>query len=342
MNQNNKEINISQVWGIYLISNKVDASFYVGSTARSFAKRWSDHRRAFNAGKNSPYLQHAWNKYGEENFEFSVLEVVESKDKLVVLEREQYWIDYLKPEYNINPKAESRLGSKQTPETIAKISGYVPWNKGLKYHKTPEQVEAMKLIRGEQHHCYGGHMSEEAKRKSALSHKKLTTEQEQEAYELYLSGEYSIDELKDKFNCTFDPIRNSILKKLKEKDSTIISLREAQKVGLIRRTKTKFKNPEERGKKLSEIQSFSYKHTELVPLIFSDYNSGETISKLMITYKATFSTLSSVLKKEYKKIGIETHHLKQSRKQYLNSIDMNDIILLGPQDRSVSEKTSRS
>jgi hypothetical protein len=38
-------------------------------------------------------LQNAWNKYGEDNFYFSVLELVPDKDKLI--EREQYWIDKL-------------------------------------------------------------------------------------------------------------------------------------------------------------------------------------------------------------------------------------------------------
>jgi group I intron endonuclease len=42
-----------------------------------------------------------------------------SKDKArkLILEREQYYIDSFKPEYNINPIAGSRLGSKHTEES---------------------------------------------------------------------------------------------------------------------------------------------------------------------------------------------------------------------------------
>jgi hypothetical protein len=42
--------------------------------------------------------------------------------KSTLLEAEQQYLDTFKPRYHINQKAESRLGSSQTPETRAKIS----------------------------------------------------------------------------------------------------------------------------------------------------------------------------------------------------------------------------
>jgi group I intron endonuclease len=41
-----------------------------------------------------------------------------------LIEREQYYIDLLNPEYNISRVAGSSLGRRHTPETLAKLKGY--------------------------------------------------------------------------------------------------------------------------------------------------------------------------------------------------------------------------
>jgi len=102
--------------GIYKITNLIRGLVYIGSAA-DIGNRWSSHKKDLkkNIHANS-YLQRAWNKYGEEAFEFVILELVEDKNKLI--EREQYWMDYYKSYerdkgYNINPKAESCRGVKR-------------------------------------------------------------------------------------------------------------------------------------------------------------------------------------------------------------------------------------
>ena len=45
------------------------------------------------------HLQHAWNKYGEDNFEFSI---IEECDIELLDEREIFWIDKLKSYYKLN------------------------------------------------------------------------------------------------------------------------------------------------------------------------------------------------------------------------------------------------
>ncbi|MEK6829301.1 MAG: NUMOD3 domain-containing DNA-binding protein [Nanoarchaeota archaeon] len=106
--------------GVYKIKNMIDGRIYIGS-AINFSNRISRHVNLLKKNKHhSAYLQNSWNKYGEHNFIFGLIEQVEESEKLIV--REQYWIDILKPEYNICPTAGSRLGSKATAETKAKIS----------------------------------------------------------------------------------------------------------------------------------------------------------------------------------------------------------------------------
>lgn len=101
--------------GIYLIVNCVNGKIYVGSSARSFDRRKITHLHDLRKNQHhSPRLQNAWNKYGESSFEFHIIETVEPAR---CIEREQHWIDKLKPDYNICKKAGSVLGHKHTEET---------------------------------------------------------------------------------------------------------------------------------------------------------------------------------------------------------------------------------
>ena len=117
--------------GIYKITNIVNDKIYVGQSI-AIKQRWSQHKAKLRKNKHGNcHLQKAWNKYGEENFKFSVLEYLDtdiSKDFLT--EREQYWIDYYDSSnknlgYNICPLAATCLG-KETSE-----QGRINIKKGL-------------------------------------------------------------------------------------------------------------------------------------------------------------------------------------------------------------------
>jgi len=94
---------------------------YIGS-AVNIARRWKRHRSDLKCNRHdSQHLQNAYNKYGVDNFEFTVIEYV-SKENLII--REQYHIDILSKEilFNMCPFAQSCLGRKSSSETRAKIS----------------------------------------------------------------------------------------------------------------------------------------------------------------------------------------------------------------------------
>lgn len=57
-------------------------------------------------------------KYGYAKFKLDILEYCDTNNLLL---REQYYIDLLKPEYNILSKAGSNLGYKHTAETLKKF-----------------------------------------------------------------------------------------------------------------------------------------------------------------------------------------------------------------------------
>lgn len=104
--------------GIYAILNWKNHKVYVGS-ATYLNKRMSEHSRLLRKDTHdNRYLQNAWNKHGENNFSFIVLEYCE-KEKLI--EREQYWIDRHNSSnsdkgYNLAKVAGNTAGVKWTEE----------------------------------------------------------------------------------------------------------------------------------------------------------------------------------------------------------------------------------
>lgn len=106
--------------GIYRFTNKLNGNFYIGSS-QNLSKRFAQY---FNLSeistvKNDLTISRALIKYGYFNF---ILEILEYCDVPVLLEREQYYLDLLKPAYNIAKIAGSTLGVPKSAETKAKIS----------------------------------------------------------------------------------------------------------------------------------------------------------------------------------------------------------------------------
>lgn len=96
------EIKIDKICGIYCITNKINHKTYVGQSI-NILKRKQDHiSKLRNKRHGNQYLQYSWEKYGENCFEFIVLEecVKEDLDK-----NEKCWINKLKsnnPDYGYN------------------------------------------------------------------------------------------------------------------------------------------------------------------------------------------------------------------------------------------------
>lgn len=82
------------VSGIYKIVNKVNGKYYVGSSSNIYI-RWKCHLKELRGGyHHNDHLQRAFNKYGEDNFEFITVKLDISNEKL--LTEEQCFLDVAK------------------------------------------------------------------------------------------------------------------------------------------------------------------------------------------------------------------------------------------------------
>lgn len=110
--------------GVYMIKNLVNNKTYIGSS-KNMNKRWVGHKRLLNNKKHkNKHLCNAWHKYGENNFNFSVIEYIELEN--LIMKEQQYIDNYNATDnnfgYNIVPNAGSNLGWKPSEKTRKRMS----------------------------------------------------------------------------------------------------------------------------------------------------------------------------------------------------------------------------
>lgn len=170
--------------GVYKITCVVNNKIYIGSSKHIF-KRWKVHVRHLNSNKHiNEFLQNSWNKYGECNFIFKILEICEEDD---LLTKEQYWMDYTKCYdrnigFNACIKADRPLGYKHTIESKLKMSlikkeqlklniikcNLIQKPKGYKHSKeTKDKIRNSKL--GNKNPMYGKKLSEEERKTKGIN-----------------------------------------------------------------------------------------------------------------------------------------------------------------------------
>jgi group I intron endonuclease len=215
--------------GVYQIRNLINNNIYVGS-AVNFKRRWSEHKKILKLNSHhSPYLQNSWNKHGKRSFVFEILEEISQEELL--LSREQFFIDNLKPKYNICKIAGNSLGYKFTKEQKLKMRGEKSIHSKLtekqvleirelyknkiknqyelaeKYNVTRATIQA--VVRGRSWNFLS---FENIKRDINENHPraKLNWEQVKEIRDLYKTGKFNMKELSDKYLVCFGAISDII------------------------------------------------------------------------------------------------------------------------------------
>ena len=165
--------------GIYCIENIQTNKKYIGQSV-SIEDRWSKHMSELNNGlHHNDYLQKAWNKYGKESFNFTVLEYCDI-DKLN--DRERYYIEYydtMNRDKGYNLKSGGQDHNTCSEEIKKKLSNSIRKSyldsklkkvrskDAIKQWSNPEIRKKMIKNNG----MYGKHHSEEARKKISDSAK---------------------------------------------------------------------------------------------------------------------------------------------------------------------------
>lgn len=78
--------------GVYWIKSIFDQKVYIGSATIDFSIRWKQHLALLRNGNHGNHnLQQAWNKLGEDNFRFEIIEQTETPQEARL--SEQAWLD---------------------------------------------------------------------------------------------------------------------------------------------------------------------------------------------------------------------------------------------------------
>ena len=133
--------------GIYKITCLSNNKVYIGSSV-NIERRWKEHKRYLRGGYHkNPFLQKAWDKYGESNFLFEVVEEV--TDYSLLYDVEQSYIDKYNAHnkqvgFNLVPTAGSNLGMKHTEEAKRKMSAFHTGKKRPGIKMPPRSKEAIR------------------------------------------------------------------------------------------------------------------------------------------------------------------------------------------------------
>ena len=149
--------------GVYRIVNNINGKMYVGQSINIKA-RWKDHINTLNRNdSHSVLLQRAWNKYGQENFSFEILELC-TEDMLDEVES-KYIIFYNTIQNGYNIESGGNKNKHLSEETRKKIGDS---HRGK--HMSEESRQKMSSSRtGEGNGMFGKHHTEDARRKMSAA-----------------------------------------------------------------------------------------------------------------------------------------------------------------------------
>lgn len=150
--------------GIYCIENLVNHKKYIGQS-NNIEYRWKRHKYELSRGSHdNDYLQKSWDKYGQDNFKFYILELC---DVSMMDELEVYYIDLyqtINRDNGYNLTSGGGANKQYSKEVCDKISQAL-----MGHEVSPETRKKVSEhhadVSGEKHPMYGRKHSEEAKEK---------------------------------------------------------------------------------------------------------------------------------------------------------------------------------
>ena len=224
-------------WAIYYIRNLINEKLYIGSSVHYKHRVLMHYNELINNKHKNPHLQNSWNKHGEENFEFGILEYIDSNiyDNDDLRDIEQIYIDHFNvcddnfgyniseitvgvsrkmPEEQKRKISESHKGKILSDETRKKLSES---HKGLVVSEETKK-RLSDIQKGERNPFFGKTHTEEAKEKMRQAKiGKIPNKNQLDALEKGRGTKYYTEETYKKLT-EANRGENSGTSKLKEKD----------------------------------------------------------------------------------------------------------------------------
>lgn len=183
---------------IYKAENIINGYIYIGKTVVSLAKRKSKHKYDSKNNYKNNYFHNALNKYGFDNFKWSIIDTAENEKELN--EKEIFWISEYRKNcevYNSTIGGDGISGWHHSVETKQKMSENRKGEKHPMFGKklSPEHIEKLSVLKkekniGKNNYFYGKkffkednpfygktHTDETKKKISEANKKKIITEE---------------------------------------------------------------------------------------------------------------------------------------------------------------------
>jgi group I intron endonuclease len=181
---------------IYQIRNIINNKIYIGST-NNVRKRWNNHRSKLNNNiHENQYLQQAWSKYGENNFQFSIIEEVQDFNRI---EKEIFYL-------NEKRSYERHIGYNFDKNPTDKSGKNNPFYGKQHSQEVKDKIKLLANNRSEELKKKMGEKNIGENNKSAI----LNWENVKEIRKLYSNGNETYRSLAYKFNVAKSTIQSII------------------------------------------------------------------------------------------------------------------------------------
>ena len=109
---------INKTSGVYRLQNLITGKFYIGSSNNLYRRYYSHFNYMKKGNHDNCRIKEDAQKYGSDSFVFGVVEYC---SKEIMIDREQFYFEQWKPQYNVWKNVYSGLGRDYTPEQLIRM-----------------------------------------------------------------------------------------------------------------------------------------------------------------------------------------------------------------------------